>query len=93
MPIIYAVNGMESVAVRFRQQVNENGKQLCWHHIIPEMNHNELVGWRTKDDKLAVVIFRNEQDIFYIIYCAFQLGFCQCTNACYWHQSNGIKLQ
>jgi glucose/mannose-6-phosphate isomerase len=62
MPIIYAVNGMESVAVRFRQQVNENGKQLCWHHIIPEMNHNELVGWRTKDDKLAVVIFRNEQD-------------------------------
>jgi glucose/mannose-6-phosphate isomerase len=62
MPIIYAVNGMESVAVRFRQQVNENGKQLCWHHIVPEMNHNELVGWRTKDDKLVVVIFRNEQD-------------------------------
>ena len=62
MPIIYAVNGMESVAVRFRQQVNENGKQLCWHHIIPEMNHNELVGWRTKDEKLAVVIFRNKED-------------------------------
>ncbi|MEY2829270.1 MAG: bifunctional phosphoglucose/phosphomannose isomerase [Bacteroidota bacterium] len=62
MPIIYAVNGMEAVAVRFRQQVNENGKQLCMHHIIPEMNHNELVGWRTKDDNLAVVIFRNKED-------------------------------
>ena len=26
------------------------------------MNHNELVGWRNKDQKLAVVIFRNEND-------------------------------
>ena len=26
------------------------------------MNHNELVGWRTKDEKLAVIIFRNETD-------------------------------
>jgi glucose/mannose-6-phosphate isomerase len=62
MPFIYAINGMEAVAVRFRQQVNENGKQLCVHHIIPEMNHNELVGWRTKDENLAVIIFRNKED-------------------------------
>ncbi len=61
-PVIYAIDGNAAVAVRFRQQVNENGKQLCWHHIIPEMNHNELVGWRTKDEKLAVIIFRNETD-------------------------------
>ncbi len=61
-PVIYAIDGNAAVAVRFRQQVNENGKQLCWHHIVPEMNHNELVAWRTKDEKLAVVIFRNETD-------------------------------
>ncbi len=61
-PIIYAIDGSSAVAVRFRQQVNENGKQLCWHHIVPEMNHNELVGWRTKDEKLAVIIFRNKED-------------------------------
>jgi glucose/mannose-6-phosphate isomerase len=42
--------------------VNENSKMLCWHHVIPEMNHNELVGWRTKNDNLAVIIFRNESD-------------------------------
>ena len=62
IPVIYAADGYGGVATRFRQQVNENAKMLCWHHVIPEMNHNELVGWRTKDENLAVVIFRNETD-------------------------------
>ena len=62
IPVIYAADGFGGVATRFRQQVNENSKMLCWHHVIPEMNHNELVGWRTKDDNLAVVLFRNESD-------------------------------
>jgi len=62
IPIIYAEDRMEPVAVRFRQQINENSKALCWHHVIPEMNHNELVGWREKNPNLAVVYFRNEDD-------------------------------
>jgi len=62
IPVIYAADGFGGVATRFRQQVNENSKMLCWHHVIPEMNHNELVGWRTKNDDLAVVLFRNESD-------------------------------
>jgi glucose/mannose-6-phosphate isomerase len=62
MPIIYADASFEGVAVRFRQQINENSKMLCWHHVIPEMNHNELVGWRTKDEELAVVLLRNDID-------------------------------
>ena len=64
IPIIYADANYEGVAIRFRQQINENSKMLCWHHVIPEMNHNELVGWRTKNDDLAVVIFRNEDDYY-----------------------------
>jgi len=62
IPIIYICASMEAVAVRFRQQLNENAKMLCWHHVIPEMNHNELVGWRTKNDHFVVIIFRNEND-------------------------------
>ena len=62
IPVIYTTDRMESVAVRFRQQVNENAKMLCWHHVIPEMNHNELVGWRIKNEDLAVIIFRNKDD-------------------------------
>jgi glucose/mannose-6-phosphate isomerase len=62
IPIIYIEDSMEAVAVRFRQQLNENSKVLAWHHAIPEMNHNELVGWRDESDKLAVVFFRNDGD-------------------------------
>ncbi|MDD4953507.1 MAG: bifunctional phosphoglucose/phosphomannose isomerase, partial [Candidatus Omnitrophica bacterium] len=32
-------------AVRFRGQLAENSKALAWHHVLPEMNHNEIVGW------------------------------------------------
>lgn len=61
-PIIYAASDFEGVAIRFRQQINENSKMLCWHHVVPEMNHNELVGWRDKDANRAVVFLRNEND-------------------------------
>lgn len=44
-PMIYAASTFEGVAIRWRQQLNENAKVLCWHHVFPEMTHNELVGW------------------------------------------------
>jgi glucose/mannose-6-phosphate isomerase len=59
MPIIYAPANFESIAIRIRQQINENGKILCWHHVIPEMNHNELVGWRTKSENWMVVMLKD----------------------------------
>jgi len=62
IPVIYAAPNFEGVAVRFRQQINENGKMLAWHNVIPEMNHNELVGWRDKNDNLGVIMLRNESD-------------------------------
>jgi len=61
-PVIYVAKGFEGVAVRFRQQLNENSKMLGWHNVVPEMNHNELLGWRTNVDELAVVYFRNKCD-------------------------------
>lgn len=61
-PVIYIADRMEAVAVRLRQQINENSKMLCWHHVIPEMNHNELVGWRDQRKDLAVLMFRNRTD-------------------------------
>ncbi len=57
MPVIYATTYNEGIAIRFRQQLNENAKILCWHHVIPEMNHNELVGWTKKNDTLSVILF------------------------------------
>tara|TARA_B110000037_G_scaffold222801_1_gene299669 strand:- start:4592 stop:5581 length:990 start_codon:yes stop_codon:yes gene_type:complete len=62
-PILYSSASFEAVAIRFRQQINENSKMLCWHHVIPEMNHNELVGWRIANDNQAVIILRNKSDL------------------------------
>lgn len=61
-PVIYATTFKEGIAIRWRQQINENAKMLCWHHVVPEMNHNELVGWKTPNDKLAVLFLRTNDD-------------------------------
>jgi glucose/mannose-6-phosphate isomerase len=62
IPILYSEASYEGLAIRWRQQINENSKMLCWHHVFPEMNHNELVGWTGGDNRVAVVIIRNEDD-------------------------------
>jgi len=60
--VIYSEANIEGVAIRFRQQLNENAKVLCWHHVLPEMNHNELVGWAGGNEEKAVIVLRNETD-------------------------------
>ena len=62
LPVIYAIDGFEGVAVRLRQQLNENSKMLCWHAVIPEMNHNELVGWENGTNQIYALFLRNRID-------------------------------
>lgn len=62
VPVLYSASTYGSVAVRFRQQINENAKMLCWHHVLPEMNHNELVGWKDRYDTMAVLFLRHQTD-------------------------------
>lgn len=61
-PVIYCTTPYEGVAVRLRQQLNENSKILCWHHVIPEMNHNELVGWAGGNEEMAVLFLHDKED-------------------------------
>ncbi|MEZ4909708.1 MAG: bifunctional phosphoglucose/phosphomannose isomerase [Saprospiraceae bacterium] len=61
-PMIYTSERMESVAIRWRQQMNENGKILCGHHVIPEMNHNEIVGWEFLQNNTIIILIRNRDD-------------------------------
>lgn len=61
-PIIYSLHS-EALAIRLRQQLNENSKILCSHHIIPEMNHNELVGWKNLYCKHIVMSILTDYDL------------------------------
>jgi len=43
IPVIYTTTKYAPAALRMRQQLNENSRMLCWDHLIPEHNHNELL--------------------------------------------------
>ncbi len=58
-------SSMEAVAYRWRSQIAENAKNLAFHHALPEMNHNELVGWLHPEEvlrKIGVVFLRDKGD-------------------------------
>ncbi len=63
---VYGSNGiMDAVAYRWRSQIEENAKNLAFHHVLPEMNHNELVGWLYPEEslrKIGVVFLRDKGD-------------------------------
>lgn len=54
-PVIYCEDSLEPIAIRWKQQLNENSKMLCWHNVYPELNHNELVGWRQANKDIALL--------------------------------------
>jgi len=45
VPAVYAPRTVRSVALRWQNQVNENAKMVAFSGEIPEMDHNQLVGW------------------------------------------------
>lgn len=55
--VFYASSRYEALVIRAKQQFNENAKELCIGHVIPEMNHNELVGWSGGTNQFATVLF------------------------------------
>jgi glucose/mannose-6-phosphate isomerase len=65
IPVLYSSGRVESASIRWRQQIEENAKQIAFHHVVPEMNHNELVGWKLPADLLsraAVVLLKSNLD-------------------------------
>ena len=59
---LYADAAQEGLITRWRQQLNENSKLLVTHHVFPEMNHNELVGWESGSEEDVAVIVQVPED-------------------------------
>ena len=47
IPIIYSSSNFEAIGYRLKCQFNENSKLHAFHNVIPELNHNEIIGWET----------------------------------------------
>lgn len=67
IPIIYGGGPLSSAAAqRWKTQVNENAKVPAWHSHLPELDHNEIVGWETMPEMtaehLGIVALSDESD-------------------------------
>lgn len=62
VPVIYGAEVTAGVAFRWKCQFNENAKQPSFHAILPEQNHNEIVGFEQSGpfgDLARVVILKD----------------------------------
>lgn len=66
LPIFYSdATMMEPVNLRWRGQFAENAKTLSYGNTLPEMNHNEIVGWERivhLTGRLSVVMLKDKED-------------------------------
>ena len=62
VPLIYASDKMAGVAYRWKCELNENAKIHAFTHVIPELNHNELVGFSKLNANYYVIILEDEAD-------------------------------
>lgn len=63
---LYSGSGpMGAVALRWRQQLNENAKRHPVQAMVPELSHNEIVGWQASSRALGrtlVCMLRDRED-------------------------------
>jgi glucose/mannose-6-phosphate isomerase len=71
--MIYSDTSTGGIATRMRQQLNENSKLLVNTHVLPDMNHNELVGWDSGTNEHVAIIIRTPEDN---IRSRFRMDFC-----------------
>lgn len=66
IPIIYSsTERLDSVNLRWRDQINENSKNLCYGSLLPEMNHNEINSFSHPQDliqRLSVIYLKDKDD-------------------------------
>ncbi|HEX2420212.1 MAG TPA: bifunctional phosphoglucose/phosphomannose isomerase [Acidimicrobiia bacterium] len=65
--IIYGATGLTApAALRWKTQINENGKWPAWVGLLPEVDHNEIVSWASLADvtqeHVGIVTLRDESE-------------------------------
>jgi len=64
--VVYGGHGVGAVAAnRWKTQINENGKAPAWWSVLPELDHNEVVGWSAAPElgrRHIGVVFLHDRD-------------------------------
>ncbi|MCK4649409.1 bifunctional phosphoglucose/phosphomannose isomerase [bacterium] len=65
LPLIYTSPILSPVGLRWKGQLSENSKVLAFSNTFPELNHNEIVGWKCLPGVLKrcyLIILRDRED-------------------------------
>lgn len=64
IPVIYGHSIYNAVANRWHTQFNENAEVMSWYGAFPEMNHNEIVGWKGDENagKFIPILLRHKDE-------------------------------
>jgi len=62
VPLLYGCGLTAPIAYRWKCQVNENAKLPAFDHALPEMDHNEIVGWAGGGEGAFSAVFLEDQD-------------------------------
>ena len=62
VPLIYGCDLTAKVAYRWKCQINENAKLPAFDHQLPEMDHNEIVGWAGGPAGAYTALFLEDRD-------------------------------
>ena len=58
--LLYGEDAISPFLLRACQQLNENSKELAFYNVIPEMNHNEIVGWGADPGHFYTIFIRSQ---------------------------------
>lgn len=68
IPLIYVPEKLKGLGIVLKNNFNENSKTLAFLNYIPEMNHNEIVGFwqirnkKIKDEIIAIILKDNKEN-------------------------------
>jgi glucose/mannose-6-phosphate isomerase len=65
LPVAYGAGFLAAVANRWKTQFNENSKHWAFFEVLPELNHNSVVGLGIPEgvrDRVSVLMLRSSRD-------------------------------
>ena len=61
--VIYAGPSLGFLAMKWKIDFNENGKNVAFYNVLPELNHNEFMGWHNPEGvQLKTIELWSNQD-------------------------------
>jgi glucose/mannose-6-phosphate isomerase len=62
VPLLYGCGLTVPIAYRWKCQINENSKLPAFVHALPELDHNEIVGWTGGEEGAFSAVFLEDGD-------------------------------